>query len=175
MNTGIAGERPPRIDSVASNRGGRIALSRMCYGYSTEIPPLYTLSIYNAIANDGKYVRPRLVERLLGEGIDSVLPVSYVRDTMACSPRTAEIMRMMLTNVVWGDHGTGKLLRNDKVRIAGKTGTCYIIENGAYNTGKKRLAFCGFSRPKNLYTHASCSHAIPSRTCLERQVRAARC
>lgn len=144
MNTGIAGERPPRIDSVASNRGGRIALSRMCYGYSTEIPPLYTLSIYNAIANDGKYVRPRLVERLLGEGIDSVLPVSYVRDTMACSPRTAEIMRMMLTNVVWGDHGTGKLLCNDKVRIAGKTGTCYIIENGAYNTGKKRLAFCGF-------------------------------
>lgn len=144
MNTGIAGERPPRIDSVASNRGGRIALSRMCYGYTTEIPPLYTLSIYNAIANDGVYVKPRLVDRLHSETVDSVLPIAYMGTGKACSPRTARLMREMLTQVVWGDHGTGKMLRNDRVRIAGKTGTCYMIENGAYNTGKKRLAFCGF-------------------------------
>ncbi len=144
MNTGIAGERPPRIDSVANNRGGRIALSRMCYGYSTEIPPLYTLSIYNAIANNGVYVKPRLVDELIGEGIDSVLPISYMGNGVACSPRTAELMRGMLTNVVWGEHGTGKMLKDNRVKIAGKTGTCYMIENGAYNTGKKRLAFCGF-------------------------------
>lgn len=144
MHTGIAGERPPRIDSVADNRGGRIALSRMCYGYSTEIPPLYTLSIYNAIANDGVYVRPRLVEQFIGAGVDSVLPVRYIGSGRACSSRTAEIMRSMLTDVVWGEHGTGRLLRDTRVRIAGKTGTCYMIENGTYNTGKKRLAFCGF-------------------------------
>lgn len=145
MNTGIAGERPPRIDSVANNRGGRIALSRMCYGYSTEIPPLYTLSIYNAIANDGVYVKPRLVKELIStNGVDSVLPVAYMGNGRACSQQTAERMRMMLTQVVWGDHGTGKMLRNDKVRIAGKTGTCYMIEGGGYNTSKKRLAFCGF-------------------------------
>lgn len=75
MNTGIAGERPPRIDSVPNNRGGRIALSRMCYGYTTEIPPIYTLSIYNAIANNGVYVRPRLVDQLLSEETDSILPI----------------------------------------------------------------------------------------------------
>jgi cell division protein FtsI (penicillin-binding protein 3) len=149
MHTGIAGEQVPHIDSVANNRGGRIALSRMCYGYSTEIPPLYTLSIYNAIANDGKYVRPRLVDGLITEDLDSVMPVSYMGNGVACTPKTAELMRMMLTNVVWGEHGTGKLLRNDKVRIAGKTGTCYIIENGGYNTGKKRLAFCGFFPAEN--------------------------
>jgi len=149
MNTGIAGERPPRIDSVPSNRGGRIALSRMCYGYTTEIPPIYTLSIYNAIANDGVYVRPRLVEQLLSENVDSVLPISYMGNGRACTPKTAELMRMMLTNVVWGEHGTGKMLRDKKVRIAGKTGTCYMIENGAYNTGKKRLAFCGFFPAEN--------------------------
>lgn len=144
MNTGIAGERPPRIDSVANNRGGRIALSRMCYGYTTEIPPLYTLSIYNAIANNGVYVKPRLVDELIGQDVDSVLPISYMGTGRACSEKNAELMRMMLTNVVWGEHGTGKMLRNDRVKIAGKTGTCYIIENGGYNTSKKRLAFCGF-------------------------------
>ncbi len=143
MQTGIAGEVPPRIDSVPSDRGGRIALSRQCYGYATEIPPLYTLAVYNAIANDGVFVKPRLVKELRGT-IDSVLPPAYMGNGRACSPRTAKIMREMLTNVVWGDHGTGRFLRNDVVRIAGKTGTCYMIENGAYNTGKKRLAFCGF-------------------------------
>ncbi len=143
MNTGIAGERVPRIDSVPSNRGGQITLSRMCYGYSTEIPPLSTLAIYNAIANDGQYVRPRLYKELIGNGIDSILPVTYIRDR-ACSSKTAKIMRDMLKSVVWGDHGTGRRLRDERVAIAGKTGTCYMIENGGYNTSKKRLAFCGF-------------------------------
>ena len=144
MHTGIAGERPPRIDSVASDRGGRIALSRQCYGYATEIPPIYTLALYNAIANNGEFVRPRLVQKILSATGDSVLPVTYMGSGRACSPKTAETMRSMLTNVVWGEHGTGRFLRNDRVRIAGKTGTCYMIENGQYNTAKKRLAFCGF-------------------------------
>lgn len=143
LNTGIAGELPPRIDSVHNDRGGRIALSRMCYGYATEIPPLYTLSVYNAIANGGRYVRPRLVNRLISQEIDSVLPVTYIRDRI-CSEKNASLLRSMLTAVVWGDHGTARRLRNDLVRIAGKTGTCYMIENGAYNTSKKRLSFCGF-------------------------------
>ncbi|MDE5786708.1 MAG: hypothetical protein K2H98_09265, partial [Duncaniella sp.] len=45
MNTGIAGETRPRFDSVPNDRGGRIALSRMSYGYATEIPPIYTLAL----------------------------------------------------------------------------------------------------------------------------------
>ena len=88
-------------------------------------------------------MRPRLVKELRGS-VDSVLPPSYLGNGRACSPKTAEIMRGMLTNVVWGEHGTGRFLRNKVVRIAGKTGTCYMIENGQYNTAKKRLAFCGF-------------------------------
>lgn len=143
MHTGIAGEVAPRYDSIPSNRGGRIALSRMSYGYATEIPPLYTLAIYNAIANDGVFVRPRLVKEIRGE-VDSILPVSYIGNGKACSPKTAQILRQMLKNVVWGDHGTAKFLRNKTVEIAGKTGTCYMIENGTYNTSKKRLAFCGY-------------------------------
>ncbi|MBD5173145.1 MAG: transpeptidase family protein [Bacteroidales bacterium] len=148
MHTGIAGEMIPRVDSVPTNRGGRIALSRQCYGYATEIPPLYTLSVYNAIANGGRYVRPRLVSRLTGENFDSILPVTYIRDRI-CSEENAAKMRTMLTSVVWGEHGTGKRLKNDFVKIAGKTGTCYMIEGGHYNNAKKRLAFCGFFPAEN--------------------------
>ncbi len=144
LNTCIAGEVTPRIDSVPNRRDGRIAMSRQCYGYATEIPPIYTLALYNAIANDGVFVKPRLVRELRGS-IDSVYPVTYIGNGRACSPQTAATMREMLTRVVWGEHGTGKFLRNDLVKIAGKTGTCYTIDvNGQYNTSKKRLAFCGF-------------------------------
>lgn len=143
MHTGIAGECIPRIDSLPDNRGGRIALSRQCYGYATKIPPLYTLSIYNAIANGGRYVRPRLVMGTRTADSDTLFPVTYIRDRI-CSETNAAKMRTMLRSVVWGDHGTGRRLRSEKVAIAGKTGTAYVIEQGGYNTSKKRLAFCGF-------------------------------
>ena len=62
-------------------------------------------------------------------------------------------MRDMLTQVVWGDHGTARSLRSDKVRIAGKTGTCYMVSaTGGYDS-RKRLAFCGFFLPKIHSTH----------------------
>lgn len=144
LNTGIGGERTPRFDSVPNNKGGRIAMSRMCYGYATEIPPLYTLALYNAIANGGKFVRPRLVKRITGVEGDTLIPVSYVNPNL-CTPVNAAKLRKMLKNVVFGKHGTARRLRNDVVPIAGKTGTCYMIEsNGTYNTSRKRLTFCGF-------------------------------
>lgn len=139
MNTGIAGERIPNFPRNPS----RLTLSRVSYGYATEIPPLSTLSIYNAIANNGKYVRPRLVKALIGADRDSILPVTYIRDSI-CSSKNAAILRDMLRKVVWGDRGTGKLLRNPLVEIAGKTGTSYMVDSGHYNTSKKRLSFCGF-------------------------------
>lgn len=141
MNTGIAGEVTPYFNPNPA----RIDLSRMCYGYTSQIPPIYTLSIYNAIANGGRYVRPRLVKGLRTETFDSVMPVSYIRDRI-CSEENARKMQYMLKQVVWGDHGTGRSLKNDKVALAGKTGTCYSIDPNtrSYNTSRKRLAFCGF-------------------------------
>ncbi len=141
MNTGIAGETTPYFNPNPA----RIDLSRMCYGYTSQIPPIYTLSIYNAIANGGKYVRPRLVKGLRAENFDSVMPVTYIRDRI-CSEENARKMQYMLKQVVWGAHGTGRSLKNDKVALAGKTGTCYSVDPNTrqYNTARKRLAFCGF-------------------------------
>lgn len=139
MNAGIQGETTPRIKENPS----LVDLSRMAYGYTTAIPPLYTLSIYNAIANGGRYVRPRLYTRL--ERPDTIIDmdVTYIRDRI-CSPENAATLRQMLHSVVWEEGGTARILRNNTVELAGKTGTCYMIEGGHYNTSKKRLAFCGF-------------------------------
>lgn len=141
MHTGIAGERRPVVEKNPS----RLSLSRMCYGYATLIPPLYTLSIYNAIANNGRFVRPRLYSRLIGEDVDSIIPVSYIREHI-CSEENALKLQRMLGLVVEGSRGTARRLRNDMVSIGGKTGTCYMVdpETRKYNTAHKRLAFCGF-------------------------------
>lgn len=139
LGIGICGECAPRINPHPK----KIDLSRMAYGYTTELPPMHTLSMYNAIANDGKYVRPRLYSQLIGTDTIIDLPVSYIRDSV-CSKRNAAILREMIHDVVWKDGGTGRLVRSNVVDIAGKTGTCYMVEGRGYNTSKKRLAFCGF-------------------------------
>lgn len=145
LNSGIGEERPARFPVYPLNAGGLVTLSRQFYGYGSEIPPLHTLSIYNAIANGGRYVRPRLVRSLHREDADSIVPVSYVRDR-ACSEKTAEMMRQCLWQVVNGSRGTGRSLKNPYVTLAGKTGTCYSVNprTGRYDTGRKRLAFCGY-------------------------------
>lgn len=158
FNTGIAGETTPRFLRDPKV----IDLSRMIFGYTTAIPPLYTCAFYNAIANDGKFVRPRLVKGLrTPDGVDSVIPVDYVRDRILTSEQAA-ILRRMMRRVVWEQGGTAKALRNDLVEIAGKTGTARIAKErplvdangdsidpktpwkGGYRENAYRVAFCGF-------------------------------
>ncbi|MCM1348067.1 MAG: transpeptidase family protein [Firmicutes bacterium] len=144
MNSGIAGEEVPFLSPVANNDGGRQILSRQSYGYCTEISPLYTASLYNAIANNGVYVRPRLVRGLIGNGLDTIFPVTNIRDRI-CSEANARILRKMLSAVVWGKHGTARaFVQSPLVRIIGKTGTANINRKGiGYTHGVNRLAFCG--------------------------------
>lgn len=153
IRSGIYGECTPRIRRLIDHdsRGNNITmtarhldLARQAYGYNTELPPLFTLSVYNAIANDGKYVRPHLVRSLIDEnGRDSILPIQYIRPQI-CSPETAAKVRECIREVVWGEHGTARAVRDDRVEIAGKTGTAFPVENGQYNRAQRRYAFAGF-------------------------------
>ena len=160
FNTGIALEQPPFFPKLTNDAGGRLNLSRMVFGYTTMIPPLYTCAFYNAIANDGRFVRPRMVKSMqFHDGRDSVIPVSYVRDRIL-SPEDAAILRKMMHDVVWEQGGTAKALRDKTVEIAGKTGTCKIAREAprdstgkriknipftpGYIEGHYRVAFCGF-------------------------------
>lgn len=153
MHSGIAGEQIPQIRRLLPQdvKGNNITLTarhldlaRQAYGYNTMIPPLYTLAYYNAIANGGKLVRPHLVRALRYEdGRDSVLPISYIRERI-CSVETAEKVKQCIHDVVWGEHGTARGVRDDRVKVVGKTGTAYPVENGSYNLSKRRYAFAGF-------------------------------
>lgn len=145
FHSGIGGEQSPIIHRLGNTRADRVALTRMAFGYSTLIPPLSTLAMYNAIANDGKYVRPHLVKKLTREGEpDSIVPVTYIR-RQVCSPENAQKLRIMMHDVVWGSRGTArKWVQDERVPIAGKTGTAYTINSDGHYGTQKRLAFCGF-------------------------------
>lgn len=154
MHSGIAGEEIPMVRRLVDkdSRGNNITmtarhldLARQAYGYNTTVPPIYTLAVYNAIANKGRFVRPHIMKRLIGQGIDSVLPITYIRDQI-CSPETAEKVKICLKEPVWGDHGTARAVRDDRVMIAGKTGTAYpvLMGGGGYDKSKRRYAFAGF-------------------------------
>ncbi|MEE1207701.1 MAG: penicillin-binding transpeptidase domain-containing protein [Muribaculaceae bacterium] len=182
FNTGIAGEEPPYFPTLDLKAGGLVSLGRQTYGYTSRIPPLYMCAFYNAIANDGKFVRPRIVTNLIRDGRDSALDVTYVREQM-CTPEHARQIREMLHEVIYGKAGTARMLKNDFVELAGKTGTSRIArelsredrERSArlmklakthadsmaarpkapvgYVEGRYRLAFCGFfPYDKPLYT-----------------------
>lgn len=153
MHSGIAGECIPWISQLNPvNKQGRpvtmkarhLDLARQAYGYNTMLPPLFTLSVYNAIANGGKYVRPHLMRSFrTAAGQDSVVPIDYIRPQI-CSESTASKVGQCLVEVVWGDHGTAQAVQDDRVKIVGKTGTAYPVEGGKYNTAKRRYAFAGY-------------------------------
>lgn len=164
MKSGIAGEQIPairRLTAIDEKTGNPITmtarhldLARQAYGYNTAIPPLYTLAYYNAIANNGVFHRPHLVRFLRDEnGRDSILPMQLPGlPEKVCSPETARKVRECIREVVWGEHGTARAAQDDRVEIAGKTGTAYPVEKGiGYNLAKRRYAFAGFfpySKPK---------------------------
>ena len=146
LNSGMANEVPPLYPTLDPKSGGLVSLSRMTFGYNISVPPLYICAVYNAIANDGRFVRPHLMKKIhFANGRDSVIPVTYVRDRI-CSSKNAAILREMMHSVVWGEGGTAKGLRNKDVEIAGKTGTAQIYEEkrGYRPKGQNNVTFCGF-------------------------------
>lgn len=154
FNTGILGEKPPYFPDLDPRRGGKMTLARQTYGYCMMIPPIYTCAFYNALANNGSFVRPRLLKRIQGEGIDSILPVTYIRKQM-CSPENAATIRKWLKEVIYEKHGTAPSVKNPYVEAAGKTGTAKIAmekkkdgkNDPAFKGGYKnshRYAFVGF-------------------------------
>ncbi|MDE6396279.1 MAG: PASTA domain-containing protein, partial [Muribaculaceae bacterium] len=127
FKTGIAGEVPPYFPNLSVKDGGLVTLGRQTWGYGNQISPLYLCAFYNAIANDGKFVRPRLVSKITTERGDSIIPVSYIREKV-CSERTARDVRDMLRQVVVGQGGTAKNMKTAAVNVAGKTGTAKIAK-----------------------------------------------
>lgn len=134
-----------------------VTLSKMSYGYSVEMSPMQILMFYNAIANNGKMMRPMLVTSIQQNGeVEKLFKPEVVKSSI-CSKKTIEDIQSALHDVVWDDHlGTAakrtwtRKAQSELVPIAGKTGTAQLIIPGHGYSGKHhRMTFVGYFPEEN--------------------------
>jgi cell division protein FtsI (penicillin-binding protein 3) len=114
--------------------------ANVAIGQGVSVTTLQMASVYQAIANDGVRIEPRVVESVGGEATPA--PES----TRVVSEATADRMAYMLEAVV-GPGGTAPLAQIDGFRVAGKTGTAQRAnpDCGCYAGGGYVTTFVGFA------------------------------
>lgn len=122
----IRGEAMPEIKYPGDKLWSGISLPMMAYGYEVKMAPIHILALYNAVANDGKMVKPRFVKEVKYHEKTIKTFGTEVIESSICSISTLKKVRTMLEGVV--ERGTAKNLRNDAFKIAGKTGTAQIAK-----------------------------------------------
>ena len=149
----LVGSSPAKIRMPKKNSRGqwlnwsKTALAWMSIGYETQIPPISTLTFYNAIANNGKMMRPRFVKQVIKDGqVIMDFPPEVVKGhEQIAKPQTIKIMQTILEHVV--SQGLGKKAGSPSFKVAGKTGTAQMSKGVAgYKSGTMNylLSFAGF-------------------------------
>jgi len=146
----IKGEGKPEIKYTDSEQWSGVSLPWMSIGYELRMTPLQILSLYNAVANDGKMVKPLFVEEIRSHGKVVKRNGPEVLNNHICSKETLDQIKTMLEGVV--ESGTAKNLSNTHYKIAGKTGTAKIaLGTEGYEESPYQASFAGYfpaDRPK---------------------------
>ncbi|MEE0973550.1 MAG: penicillin-binding protein [Paludibacteraceae bacterium] len=142
----IPGHGRVKLKKVGNRDWYGTTLPWMSIGYEAQVPPIYTLMLYNAIANGGTMVKPLFTEKFLKDGkVYRTTEVEVVNPQIA-SPNTIRQMQGILEGVV--KKGTAKNMQSPLFTSAGKTGTSQIFEGGTKKNkeGKTRhqFTFCGY-------------------------------
>jgi cell division protein FtsI (penicillin-binding protein 3) len=142
----VEGEELPYIKSPKKKEDdwSGTTLPWMSIGYELMLTPLQVLQFYNAVANDGRMMKPYLVDHFEhnGEVLDQAYPKVMKRSI--ASKHTIDAAKQLLESVV--EEGTASRLKTSSYRFAGKTGTTQLnyhkfkIKNGL----RYQASFCGY-------------------------------
>lgn len=147
----LYGYAKPQIRKPKKNDRGqwlnwnKTALPWMSIGYETQIPPISTLTFYNAIANNGCMVAPRFVKKVIKDGEVIIDFPTKVINPQICKTKTLREIQTILEHVV--SQGLGKKAGSESFKVAGKTGTAQMSKGAAgYKSGTVNylLSFAGF-------------------------------
>lgn len=139
----LNGEGKPRIKHPKDKDWYGTTLPWSSIGYEIKVTPLQIVTLYNALANNGKMVKPIFVKQILKTG----KPVKEFKTTVmvdqVCKPSTLKNLHTMMRGVV--EHGTATNLKNPNYTVAGKTGTA-LVADGRLGYAKQiyRSSFVGF-------------------------------
>jgi len=147
----IQGEGAPLIRYPGDKLWSGLSLPMMSHGYEVQMTPLQILTFYNAVANDGKMIKPRFVSAILRNGsvVKSYEPKVIINSIASRS--TIRKTKKMMEGVV--ERGTATNLKNANYKIAGKTGTAQIAKDKyGYRTGARisyQASFVGYFPAEN--------------------------
>jgi len=147
----IRGEGKPLIRYPGDKYWSGLSLPMMSHGYEVQLTPLQILTFYNAVANDGKMMRPRFVTEILRNGsVVKSFGTDIIINSIA-SRSTIRKAKKMMEGVV--EQGTATNLKNANYKIAGKTGTAQIARDKyGYRQGPRmsyQASFVGYFPAEN--------------------------
>ena len=149
----IKGEGEPTFYYPGKPGWSKISLEWMSWGYGIAITPLQTLTLYNAVANNGVMVKPQFIKELRKENRIKKTVKTEILNPQIASPETIKKLKKVLENVVV--KGTASTIYSPNFSMAGKTGTAkkfigkYVNEKGdtipaGYSNKRYVASFAGF-------------------------------
>jgi len=137
----IKGEGAPYFKTPGGKYWYGTTLPWMSIGYEAKLTPLHTLMLYNAVANNGRMVKPMIVQAIAkGNSIEKRFQTEVVKKSIA-SDKTIKQLQELLEGVV--KNGTARNIYTDEYKIAGKTGTAQKLIDGRY-TRRYYTSFAGY-------------------------------
>ena len=137
---------PNNLKSPIPNKGSwsGVTLPWMSIGYEMQLTPIHMLTFYNAVANQGKMVKPIFTSAISRDGKIIEEHTTQVINPAICSKATIDAVMPLLVGVV--EEGTAKNIKTSNYLIAGKTGTTVInFNNRAEGENKEyQASFVGF-------------------------------
>lgn len=114
------------------------------FGQGVSVTPLQMISGLSAMANQGKLMKPYIVDTLVTDsGEEKATKPKEIRQVV--SPDSAKKVGVMMASVVMNGHGKKAKVNGFDYQIAGKTGTAQVPDNkGGYEEGKHIGSFGGF-------------------------------
>jgi cell division protein FtsI (penicillin-binding protein 3) len=140
----LLGEGVPRLPKLKRNREGLHAMVTASFGYAIQVTPLQIIMLYNAIANNGKMMKPYLVSSIKSNGLTVNEFTPTVIDEEVVKPAIVKDARICMEAVV--TEGTGKeVFKGLSFPVAGKTGTAHVADGvHGYADGIYQATFVGY-------------------------------
>jgi cell division protein FtsI (penicillin-binding protein 3) len=143
---GLPGESGGQVPPIATWSGS--TFGNLPIGQGLSMTTLQMAGMYQAVANNGLRIPPRIIASTTGsDGVRSVPPAP--QGVQVVSPHTAEQLRTMLTAVTQkapgGQSGTGSAAAVPGYQVAGKTGTAQQVDPrcGCYSASTYWITFAG--------------------------------
>ncbi len=133
LGLSIKGEGKSKIKNAGDKDWSGVSLPWISIGYESQVTPLQTLTLYNAVANNGVMVKPTFVREILDKGKTVHHFQPEILNPSIAKPETIKNARRLLEGVV--QNGTAKSMKNSVYKVAGKTGTAQVAnDKGRYKS-----------------------------------------